>query len=136
MRGRSAFRRDCAGNRPALGSKIAAVRMAGGSAALSARISPGATGTRASCGRGLLLDWRDEVHRLLRGRAAASGPAIIRDGWIRQVISNPVREQIQADGRIRRWAPIAEMGNRFLRVVLLPDGETIHNAFFDRRFTP
>jgi len=28
------------------------------------------------------------------------------------------------------------MGNRFLRVVLLPDGETIHNAFFDRRFTP
>ena len=62
--------------------------------------------------------------------------AIIRDEWIRQVISNPVREQIQADGRIRRWAPISEMGNRFLRVVLLPDGETIHNAFFDRRFTP
>jgi len=29
-----------------------------------------------------------------------------------------------------------EMGNRFLRVVLLPDCETIHNAFFDRRFTP
>jgi len=28
------------------------------------------------------------------------------------------------------------MGNRFLRVVLLPDCETIHNAFFDRRFTP
>jgi hypothetical protein len=62
--------------------------------------------------------------------------AIIRDEWIRHVISNPVREQIQADGRIRRWAPIAEMGNRFPRVVLLPDGETIHNAFFDRRFTP
>jgi hypothetical protein len=62
--------------------------------------------------------------------------AIIRDEWIRHVISNPVREQIQADGRIRRWAPISEMGNRFLRVVLLPDGETIHNAFFDRRFTP
>ena len=62
--------------------------------------------------------------------------AIIRDEWIRQVISNPVREQIQADGRIRRWAPISEMGNRFLRVVLLPDCETIHNAFFDRRFTP
>jgi len=28
------------------------------------------------------------------------------------------------------------MGNRFLRVVLLPDGETIHNAFFDRQFKP
>jgi hypothetical protein len=62
--------------------------------------------------------------------------AIIRDEWIRHVISNPVREQIQADGRIRRWAPIFEMGNRFLRVVLLPDGETIHNAFFDRQFKP
>ena len=43
---------------------------------------------------------------------------------------------IQADGRIRRWAPIREMGDRFLRVVLLPDGETIHNAFFDRSFEP
>ena len=62
--------------------------------------------------------------------------AIIRDEWIQHVIRNPVREQIQADGRIRRWAPISEMGNRFVRVVLLPDGETIHNAFFDRRFTP
>ena len=62
--------------------------------------------------------------------------AIIRDEWIRHVVSNPVREQIQADGRIRRWAPIPEMDNRYLRVVLLPDGETIHNAFFDRQFKP
>ena len=29
---------------------------------------------------------------------------------------------------------LPEMGNRFLRVVLLPDGEAIHNVFFDRRF--
>jgi hypothetical protein len=28
------------------------------------------------------------------------------------------------------------MDNRFLRVILLPDGETIHNAFFDRGFKP
>lgn len=27
-----------------------------------------------------------------------------------------------------------EMDNRYLRVVLLADGETVHNAFFDRRF--
>ena len=40
--------------------------------------------------------------------------AIIRDEWIQHVISNPVREQIQADGRIRRWAPIPEMDNRYL----------------------
>jgi hypothetical protein len=41
---------------------------------------------------------------------------------------------IQADGRIRPWAPIEEMEGRYLRVVLLPDGETVHNAFFDRSF--
>jgi len=45
-----------------------------------------------------------------------------------------VKEIIQADGRIRRWAAIAEMDGKFLRVILLPDGETIHNAFFDRSF--
>ena len=45
-------------------------------------------------------------------------------------------DTIQADGRIRRWAPIAEMEGRYLRVVLLPDGETVHNAFFDRSFQP
>jgi hypothetical protein len=28
------------------------------------------------------------------------------------------------------------MQNRHLRVVLLPDGETVHNAFFDRGFEP
>ena len=51
-------------------------------------------------------------------------------------ISAPIRQVVQADGRIRRWAQVPEMENRYLRVVLLPDGETVHNAFFDRRFTP
>jgi hypothetical protein len=31
---------------------------------------------------------------------------------------------------------IPEMENRYLRVILLEDGETVHNAFFDRRFVP
>ena len=44
-----------------------------------------------------------------------------------------VREVIQQDGRIRRWAPIAEMEGRYLRAILLPDGETVPNAFFDRQ---
>jgi len=61
--------------------------------------------------------------------------AAIKDEWIAHVTRNPIREAVQADGRIRRWAPIAEAGNRVLRVVLLDDGETVHNAFFDRRFT-
>jgi len=62
--------------------------------------------------------------------------ATIRDEWIEQAIRAPIRETVQADGRIRRWVLVPEMGNRFLRVVLLPDGETVHNAFFDRRYTP
>jgi len=37
---------------------------------------------------------------------------------------------------IGRWARIAEMENRYLRVGLLPDGETVNNAFFDRGFNP
>jgi hypothetical protein len=60
--------------------------------------------------------------------------AIILDAWIEQVIKNPIREEIQSDGRIRRWARIVEMDNRVLRVILLADGETVHNAFFDRNF--
>ena len=62
--------------------------------------------------------------------------AMIRVEWIQRVIDHPAKERIQKDGRIRRWAPIAEMGNRYLRVILLPDGQTVHNAFFDRSFTP
>ena len=62
--------------------------------------------------------------------------ALIREEWIEQAIRMPFREAVQADGRIRRWVQVKEMENRFLRVVLLPDGETVHNAFFDRRFTP
>jgi len=60
----------------------------------------------------------------------------IRDDWIWRVVWYPEREHRQMDGRIRRWARIAEMENRYLRVVLLADGETVHNAFFDRGFKP
>ncbi len=62
--------------------------------------------------------------------------AAIRLEWIERVIAHPVHEKVRRDGRIRRWAPIAEMDGRYLRVILLPDGETAHNAFFDRSFRP
>ena len=37
---------------------------------------------------------------------------------------------------MRKWKKIEEIEeeDKFLRVVLLPDGETVHNAFFDRNF--
>lgn len=62
--------------------------------------------------------------------------AIIRDEWVARAKESPEHEEVQTDGRIRRWAAIEEMEGRYLRVVLLPDGETVHNAFFDRRFKP
>jgi hypothetical protein len=38
----------------------------------------------------------------------------------------PEMEHVQADGRIRRWWRVPEMGNRYLRIVLLEDRETVH----------
>jgi hypothetical protein len=59
----------------------------------------------------------------------------ILDEWILSAIEHPLREQVQLDGRIRRWAYVASEA-RYLRVILLEDGETVHNAFFDRNFKP
>ena len=59
----------------------------------------------------------------------------IRDAWILRAIKAPAAEAVQGDGRIRRWVYIPEEGH-YLRVVLLADGETVHNAFLDRRFRP
>jgi hypothetical protein len=54
--------------------------------------------------------------------------------WIERVVRQPDLEKVQSDGRIRRWKRIPEAKGRFPRVVLLEDGLTIHNAFFDRSF--
>jgi hypothetical protein len=61
---------------------------------------------------------------------------IIQDEWIERAIGAPLHEIRQSDGRIRRWIQVTEMENRYLRVILLADGETVHNAFFDRGFVP
>ncbi|MEY2984302.1 MAG: hypothetical protein RLZZ568_919 [Cyanobacteriota bacterium] len=55
--------------------------------------------------------------------------------WCENVVNNPLKKEIQPDGRIRYWGYIAEL-NKYLRVVTLDDGETIHNAFPDRNFKP
>ena len=52
---------------------------------------------------------------------------------IEQALADPLRVETQSDGRIRKWTYIAEK-DRYLRVVLLEDGETVHNAFYDRGF--
>ncbi len=60
----------------------------------------------------------------------------LRREWCEQVLANPTRREIQSDGRIRYWGQIEALASRYLRVVTLEDGETVHNAFPDRRFTP
>jgi hypothetical protein len=59
----------------------------------------------------------------------------LKEEWIEYVLGNPIRKEIQANGRIRHWAFISDLG-KYLRVVTEPDGETVHNAFLDRRFKP
>ena len=52
-----------------------------------------------------------------------------------EVVAKPRRRVVQDDGRIRYWGRVFDRRDgtaRVLRVVTLDDGETIHNAFFDR----
>ncbi len=58
---------------------------------------------------------------------------IIKEEWILRTIANPLKTEIQSDGRIKKWKYIEEV-DKYLRVILLEDDETVHNAFFDRRF--
>jgi hypothetical protein len=62
--------------------------------------------------------------------------ANIRLDWNRQVIDHPVKEVVQQDGSIRRWAPIPGADGKYLRIILLADRQTVDNAFFDRSYTP
>lgn len=61
-------------------------------------------------------------------------PYIILD-WCLMAIEQPYRRDVQDDGRIRHWVFIQEL-DKYLRVVTLEDGTTLHNAFPDRRFKP
>lgn len=58
---------------------------------------------------------------------------IIKEEWILKTINDPLKTEVQTNGRIRKWSFIKEV-EKYLRVILLEDGETVHNAFFDRDF--
>ncbi len=58
-------------------------------------------------------------------------------GWIPPILTAPTGRVRQNDGRWRFWGPVTDPRDgktRALRVVTLDDGETVHNAFFDRDF--
>jgi hypothetical protein len=52
---------------------------------------------------------------------------------IRRIIGRPERREVQSDGRIRLWGYAASLGG-YLRIVLLSDGETVHNTFLDEDY--
>jgi hypothetical protein len=57
----------------------------------------------------------------------------IRREWCAKALREPVHRDIQRDGRVRCWVFVQELG-KYLRIVTLEDGETVHNAFPDRNF--
>ena len=59
----------------------------------------------------------------------------LRTEWIDSAIADPEYTEIQPDGRKRFWKFIPEL-DKFLRVITLPDSETVLNAFPDRNFKP
>lgn len=56
----------------------------------------------------------------------------IKKEWCERSVAGPLRREVQADGRVRYWGRVSELGNRVLRIVTLEDGITLHNAFPDR----
>lgn len=53
---------------------------------------------------------------------------------IAEAIANSYEhEETQDDGRFRRWGYSEDL-EQYIRVILLPDGETILNAFPDRDY--
>lgn len=57
----------------------------------------------------------------------------IRREWCERALKDPEYTEVEPGGRIRRWIYVAEAG-KYLRVVTLEDGETVHNALFDRTY--
>ncbi|MBW8004041.1 MAG: hypothetical protein FVQ80_18950 [Planctomycetes bacterium] len=57
----------------------------------------------------------------------------IRKEWCSRALKEYVRKQKQSNGRFRYWIYVKEI-DRYLRLVTLEDGVTIHNAFPDRGF--
>ena len=52
-----------------------------------------------------------------------------------RALAAPYRRERQPDGRWRQWVWVAGKGH-WLRVITEADGETVHNAFWDRVLKP
>ena len=79
---------------------------------------------------------RLKMTRYFQEQVLRKRPYLVAE-WCDTVLAAPLRRSVQPDGRIRWWGRVTDPRDgqvRVLRVVTLDDGETIHNAFFDRGY--
>jgi hypothetical protein len=84
------------------------------------------TGGGAEVGSGALKTTRYFEESLLER------PEIRRE-WCERAVRQPLEVRQQGNGWFQHWAYVPEAG-KYLRVITLEDGETLHNAFFDRGY--
>ena len=74
-----------------------------------------------------------ETTRYFREQVIIKRP-YLKEEWIENILKNPAKMVKQEnDDRIRYWGFVKEL-DKYLRVVTLADGKTVHNAFPDRDF--
>jgi hypothetical protein len=78
--------------------------------------------------------WRMKTTRYFEEDILGNKRPGIRREWCEQVLRSPDFTEVQENGRVRHWGFVEEIG-KYLRVVTLEDGETVHNAMPDRNFT-
>ena len=54
--------------------------------------------------------------------------------YVKKSLTEPHATEVQHDGRKRHYIYIPE-ADKYMRVVVERDGETVHNAMFDRNYT-
>lgn len=52
---------------------------------------------------------------------------------LQEIIRNPLKVERQEDRKIKLWG-YTSVYNKYIRIILLEDEETVHTAFFDRNF--
>ncbi len=64
-------------------------------------------------------------------RAKINHPEANHMDWIERILANPESKGVQPDGRTRLWGFVPET-RKWMRVIMEADGQTVHNAFYDR----
>jgi len=79
------------------------------------------------------MDWNEINTTDYFKNAVLKKRTYLKPEWCVNIIKTGSNKTVQDDGRIKYWGYI-ESANKYLRVVTLEDGKTLHNAFFDRNY--